>query len=629
MVLRGEADHTAQRARALVAGLPPDDVLWLHERSDALERLGRSWDVVVLDLHSGFDPELLAAAQGFVRGGGGLVLRLPVGAPPVREGLVVHPYRPDQVGQRTWARLQARLSDGQERSFEAAPRVEGGSPRQDEVVRALRRAWARAEPSRVAVLADRGRGKSAALGLALAGLEGGPRVALTAASPDAVGEVLRFAGSIPFVEPLELAHGSRRWDLVVVDEAARLPVPLLRSIHLRQAHAHQVWATTTGGYEGTGRGFELRFLSWLAERGPVERLGLTTPIRWCEGDPLEALVRDVLLLDPSPPDDPDPSTDVAIRSVAHDDLANDERLLRAVYGLLVHAHPRTTPGDLERLLDAPNLELHAAFAGGDLAGVCWVAREGGLPEALCDELVAGRTRIRGHALPDTLISHLGRAEAGRWSMVRSVRIAVHPSVRRRGVGRRLVDHVHATYRPELFGTVFGATPELLRFRQELGYQLVRVGVSRGSRTGEPAAVMLRPGTERASAWLTGLREDLARDLPVQLELLAADGDLAPSAELRAGLMQGLGPVCPLTDDAVRAAISGYTHGPRPFDAVVVAVRTLLERQPAALGRLDADARRLVLGRAVEGRSWNALARDGGFQSIPAVMRALRRAVRLL
>ena len=162
-----------------------------------------------------------------------------------------------------------------------------------------------------------------------------------------------------------------------------------------------------------------------------------------------------------------------------------------------------------------------------------VALEGSLPLERCRSMARGAERIRGHALADTLVCHSGRVDAGSLSMVRSVRIAVHPDARREGVGAALVDHVHASYAPDLFGTLFGATAELLQFRRSVGYALVRVGASRGTRTGEPAAVMLRPVSERATRLLDGLREDLARDLPLQLELLAADLVLEPA--LRASL----------------------------------------------------------------------------------------------
>ena len=63
--------------------------------------------------------------------------------------------------------------------------------------------------------------------------------------------------------------------------------------------------TTTEGYEGTGRGFVLRFLAWAARQTrPLERLTLRAPIRWGEDDPLERAVTDLSLIHISEPTRP-------------------------------------------------------------------------------------------------------------------------------------------------------------------------------------------------------------------------------------------------------------------------------------------------------------------------------------
>src|SRR5690606_26015974 len=157
----------------------------------------------------------------------------------------------------------------------------------------------------------------------------------------------------------------------------------------------------------------------------------------------------------------------------------------------------------------------------------------------------GRTRIRGHALADTLITHAARPEAGVLSMLRSVRIATHPALRGRGLGRALVQHVHRHYAVDLFGTLFGATPELLEFRRALGYRLVRVGTARGARSGEPSAVMVRAASARGARLVDSLVADLARDLPIQLELVAADEGFALDPELARAFAIGLPPAVDL------------------------------------------------------------------------------------
>ena len=100
---------------------------------------------------------------------------------------------------------------------------------------------------------------------------------------------------------------------------------------------------------------------------------------------------------------PEPATLPAARRLPSDELAADEPLLQSAFGLLVAAHYRTTPGDLQRLLDAPNLEVCAITESRRVLGVTLLALEGGLPRSDCEALARGAWRIRGHALADTLI----------------------------------------------------------------------------------------------------------------------------------------------------------------------------------------------------------------------------------
>jgi tRNA(Met) cytidine acetyltransferase len=648
IVLRGDKAATLERARAIVGDV---EVLWPGD--DVHAALGSAADAVVVSLHDGLSADDLGAAAGLVRGGGWLVVCAPY-AMAAHPALVVHPYAPSDVGDRFWRRVLARLErisahvgadvagqpdcgthDAEQQDagphdvgphvVDRAPAPAGpfGSGDQADAVARLVHRCRSAAPTRTALLADRGRGKSSALGLAVRELvASGARVVVTAARKDAAAEVFRFAGAdVAFVEPAVAARALLDADVIVVDEGAQLPVPLLRAMLSRNERAHFAFATTTHGYEGTGHGFVVRFLAALAD---VEVLRLATPVRWASGDPVEAVVNDALLLDVDIDDDvavpaclPDP---VVLDRAA---LASDERLLRSLFGLLVHAHYRTTPGDLHRLLDAPNLAVHAVVVGGAVLGATLVAREGGLPLPLCEDLARGRGRIRGHALADTLVTHAGRPDAGTLSMIRSVRIAVHPAARRRHVARALVEHVHATYAPDLFGTVFGATTDLLRFRRAVGYEVVRVGVARGTRSGEPSAVMLRAATPRAHALVDALRADVARDLPLQLRLLRADV-AGVDDDLAVAFAAGLPAAAPLSSAEITERVRRYLDGPQPFEAAAWALTRFCDG--AAADGLSERERALVRGRVQEARSWDDVAASAGYPSTSAAMRALRPAI---
>lgn len=668
IVLRGTRATTCDAALARLARLDGAEVLWIGEpepgavpvRFDVLPparvatRLGRSYDAVVLDAHDGIDADVLGQCHGLVWGGGALVLRMgELGEPPSRAAqarLAAFPYRPEDVGTRFRAHVERALAraEGLDRGASAVAELHPpshrvtGTAEQGRVVDALVRTWSSPGPTRVAVLADRGRGKSSALGLALARLLARPgvRAAVSAPQREQAQEVLRFASAEPrgaasvrFVPLPQLVFGEvEAFDVIVIDEAAQLPVPMLRRLVERHASAHLAFATTTHGYEGTGRGFSLRFLAWL-ERGPVavERLGLSQPIRWDEGDPLERLVLDMLLLDAEPARldaDDEGGASEAVR-LDRDALLADEPRLRELFGLLVHAHYRTTPGDLHRLLDAPNLELHALLRRGHPVAATILAHEGELPAPLADDVLHGRTRIRAHALADALVAHLGERAAAGLRMVRSVRIATHPELRRRGLARQLVEHVHCEHAPDLFGTLFGATPELLAFRRRLGYEVVRLSASRGARTGEPSVMMLRPASERARALVSELRAELARDLPRQLELLHADGETLLDPTLVAGLCAALPPPAPLDDERCRELAHAYAHGPRTFESVALALARYVESRRERLDALAPVERCLIEGRVLAGHGWWRVAADASLPGVPAAMRGLRRAVRRL
>lgn len=674
VVVRGPAAELEARALDLLARLVANEdgsaasVVWVGptlpvEASDvcpSIERLGsrqlsaalgRTVDVLVFDARAGVDADALAAAHGLVRGGGVFVLGLaPPGVPASREHrarFAAYPHEPEAVGQRFALHFERALARARTHGLDEIDELEppppppGPASEQAALVERLVARWAQPSPTTTALVADRGRGKSSALGLALARVRVRTTrtidIAVSAVSPTAIAELARFAGDeagSTFVPLPELCFGPRRFDLIIIDEAAQLPATMLRRVAQRHADSDLAFATTTHGYEGTGRGFELRFLAWLAPRVPdFVRLSLDPPIRWTRGDPLERFIYDALLLDARPAaarDLADRIDEAAHACLDRDALATTEAELRALFGLLVGAHYRTTPRDLQRLLDAPNLEVHVLRIAGRIVAASLVAREGQLPAKLCAKLARGQTRIRAHALADNLITHLGQTEAGRLRMVRSVRIVVDPALRRRGLATRLVEAIHEHHGDaDLIGTLFGATAELVGFRQQLGYQLVRVSASRGARTGEPAAMMLRPASSAGRELVADLRRALARSLDAQLALIEAEGETLLEPALVAALHRDLPPAEPLSDADIAAEVRSYTDGARTLDSVIVALRAFVHAHRSVLADLAARERALIEARVLDGQSWRDTADAAGFDTVAAAMRATRPAVRAL
>lgn len=671
VVLRGTSDQTAEQARWLLQQYDPRHVLWISNGADTAngiapafvhappggvkKHLGSSYDAVVLDTHRGLDADVLGQCEGFIWAGGALVLRMPSEGQSPNDGssaLLVHPFVPADVTQHFWQRFETHL-----RAFDVPPptvplapptRAPLGNADQMHLVRTLTNIWRSSVPNVVSVTADRGRGKSSALGMAIRDLleMDARRVALSAPHPQALGEVLRFAGEFPTlvcVEPDELVQTPDSFDVIVIDEAAQISVPLLEQISLRHPDAHLAFATTARGYEGTGRGFVLRFLAWLQKQPrPYRAHELTQPIRYGPGDPVERFVHRLLLLNAGPTDGLRPSLQTRTRGdlprrraasrcriVPRSELAHRPSLLERIFGLLVQAHYRTTPSDLQRLLDAPNLDVHIVEQGHQILGVALIAQEGELPASLCEDISRGRQRVRGHALPETLAWHCAMPGAAQLRYRRSVRIAVHPAQRRHGLATLLVEHVHPFYDVDFWGTLFGATPELIRFRRSLGYEIVRVGVSRGARTGEPAVAMLRPCQAAAEGWMTQLRANLARSLPEQLRLLDVENPGLLGPALVAALRDGLPMPAPLSVSERDRLVQHYLRSPQPYELVAFAIQPWVQAMGANLEQLSVPHRKLIESRVLQQRSWRDAAVDAAFGRVPHAMRELRKALQTL
>jgi len=593
LVLSGDPDWTAAAARSVVAAVGRESpVFWISDRpldpgvrplAAATRLLGGECGLLIYDAWSGFDPDGFGAVTGTLRGGGLLVLLTPPfdGWPslpdPQAARIAPWPLGADAVRQRFIARLVRVLSrqsgvliytqsDGAaglvmdspfpcvndtaiDTPWPAADPARPATLDQQQAVEAILR-HARGRPRRPLVLtAHRGRGKSAALGLAAArvlapetGAVARPyRILVTApnrASCEALFHhaALAWPGSRPdgsglragdraiaFMAPDACREAHPDADLLLVDEAAGIPAPLLTA--LLEQYPRVVFATTVHGYEGTGRGFDLRFRETLDRLTPQWRgLTLEAPIRWAAGDPLEPLVFRALLLDAATADAADlESIDPAAwqpERLHRDALAVDDALLGQVFGLLVLAHYQTRPLDLRLLLDGPGVRVLVLRHQGLVAGTLIAVAEGGMTDPeLLQAVYDGRRRPRGHLLPQTLSAHGGLLDAPRLRYLRVVRIAVHPVLARRGLGRRLLRGLYRAARGEgidLVGTSFGATPGLIGFWSAAGYRPVQIGLSRNAASAEHALVMLRRVSRSGAAFLGAAGRRLAARLPVLL-----------------------------------------------------------------------------------------------------------------
>lgn len=620
-------------------------------RARPVQVIGLETAQAVMDLRQGFDADLFAALSGTISGGGLLLLLAPslqdlrqncspcAGAGPslfmahFLDQLHRHPGVVILSQHAAVPQTAAAPAKSLARNTEIVMTRD-----QEQAVAALLRT-ARGHRRRPLVLiSDRGRGKSSALGIAAATLlqEGRGPLLLTAPRRDAVTQVYahcrRLLGSdegLQFAAPDALLDSLPPAAMVLVDEAAALPAPLLQRIV--DACPRVAFATTVHGYEGTGRGFQVRFQDYLQQHYPGARqVQLRTPIRWNDNDPLEAFVFDALLLNAqySPPPR-DFCIDELCIEVYHDRrelLARPERL-RELFALLVTAHYRTRPRDLCYLLDDPDLSVLTAVQGEQVVGVCLLLREAPVPAHLAPEVLRGRRRLRGKLIAQTLLAQLAAAQAGDRTFGRIMRIAVHPRLRHRGIARLLLDRASVTAQEQgcdYLGSSYAATEDLPAFWQRLGLQLVYLGLTRDHASGCHSALVLKSLCAENEPLIARLQQDYRQLFHSWLR----QGLAGLSVNMVLGCARYLGgrPFCG-AEDGVHLYIDsrrGYESCMPAVDRFVFAVLHL-----PAWDTLDAASRCLLVRRIVQGRSQAEAARDAGLSGRRDMARHLRRAVEAL
>lgn len=625
LIIAGSRDWCAATAEQYVRAAAYPDTHWFGEHSPqgisssqgaaAFSKLGGELDVLVFDAWSGFDPDAFGVLTGTIRGGGLLLLL----TPPLREWpdfvdpqnqrITVAPFSADQLSGYFIQRMVRILRDApqallcEQGSGNRLPAPVSLPPvgevsvqptdEQQCAVEALLRVARGHRRRPVVLISDRGRGKSAAFGFAAAALmrTAPRRILLTAPRLKAVDSVFEHArralprasqragflqlgqATLEFMAPDELVQGTQRADMLLVDEAAAIPASLLQNLLKRFARI--AFATTVHGYEGTGRGFAIRFSSILDRyTNGWKRLQLETPVRWAPADPLEQLVFRMLALDASA------APDHALQGLETDEcqylqldrkqLAQDESLLAELFGLLVLAHYRTRPLDLRHLLDGPNLSVRVVLARGHVVATALTAAEGGFGVAEAHAIWTGERRPRGHLLPETLAAHYGLKEAPTMNCVRLMRIAVHPAVQSMGIGSELIRNIVAEARrngADYAGSSFGATPGLLRFWKKQGWMPVRLGMQRGSSSGEHSALLLQALNAKGTALVTRARERFLFQFPHQL----GDSlrDLEP--ELVAEMMQGTETVPQALSDYDVDDLKAFAFERRQLEVIIASV----------------------------------------------------------
>jgi len=605
--------------------------------------LGSESRLVALDLFDGFNPDVLCIAAGLVQAGGVLM----VFSPPVKDwDMRTDRYACWQDQSRSpnarfaqyfFNALEADTETGilLTPGYEALPLrslpvltptsiEQGQTEEQGRCLQEIEQWLATEQPGIALIKADRGRGKSTCLGLLLKHLRHRLRILVTANSRQTTAQLLRLVPDAEFVAPDRLLQSCPAADLVIIDEAAMLPQSMLRQMN--RLYPRLVMATTSGGYEGTGQGFMLRFVAQM-ESVRLMQLKLEIPVRWCQGDRLEAWLNQCLML----------GTETSASSALTAPLESCELLLledpgdaehlpllKQVYQLMNTAHYRSRPSDLRMLMENPDLVLIVARCDELVVGAALLNIEGGLDEALCEEVFFGRRRPRGHLLAQMLTAQAGIRNFAKYRGIRVQRIAVSEAYRRQGLGTRLLERARAYAEHNslaYLGASFAFDPASASFWRQAQFTLVHVSYGQGKSSGEHSIAVLRPIDPALDAQVQQMQQRIQRQLPTWMTQFLQTMDAAQvTALLRYADFDAS------LDELERGEINAFAQGNKGFELCFASLQKYVMQCIAHSSHVPGT---LLIEKAIQNRDWELLERESAEEGRKQLQRRLRGQVEAL
>lgn len=608
-----------EAATPLVIGHADEGLSWRQAR----QKLGQECGHIVVEVGADFNAEAFCAIAGCCRAGSLILLRLAApkeALPPSVRRLVKQLELNESVA--FFLRHQVR------RPAEVLPLPGQHEVRQENAIEAVKKVATGHRRRPLLLTADRGRGKSAALGIAVAQLVmNKPRKILVSAPTPAhaatlfshiksslgietQGQVIDYQGSdIRYIAPDTLLQETPLADLLLIDEAAAIPLPMLSQC-LHQ-YSRVAIATTEHGYEGTGRAFTIRLKQLLDAEQPQWRpLRLTAPMRWADNDPVERALNALFLLDVDPPEllisddqsQPVKLDNIVVQRLSPAQLLSDEALLRSLFALLLAAHYQTSPNDLARLLDDDSIIVWVGSVAGELVSACVINEECRLSADLSRAVVAGQRRLKGHLLSQSLAAHLGDPAILHQSLWRVERIAVAESYRYQGLGQQLITAVAqeaSKLEISCLGVSFGATARLSRFWLKQGFEPIKLGLKRDQASGCYSLQMVKP--IKRLAWLQDGVALFRHSLPIQWMTTHQ----AMEVDIVGAMM------CFLSDKPLAGCIDqqikGFIAGGVGVDASLASLQMWLRQHVKALpSHPDDNALYVLISRIILGHSWSTV-----------------------
>ena len=597
--------------------------------------LGQETGVVIVDLFQGLNADVLCIAAGLVRAGGLLVLLSPGPEHWQQTNDEYAIWQNDRVSPQIrfidyfFEKINAdmtaciRLRQGhdlpailpvQQASMTAL--VDGKTGDQANVLEDIDRWLLNPRQRIVLITAHRGRGKSTCLGFIVRRLveENDLSVCVTAYSRQSAAMLLAQFDTARFSSPDQIIQQKESADVLVIDEAAMLPFAMLEQL-CRQFN-RIVMATTTGGYEGTGQGFMLRFVAGISEN-ELCSLQLHQPVRWGKNDCLENWLNDTLVLDSS-------VKPALTKPMAPEfrifDRKEDEARIIEIYRLMVSAHYRTRPSDLRALMENPDLIPIVAESQQQLPGVALLNREGAFDETLTQQVSLGQRRLKGHLLAQMLTAQAGMTDFASFAGLRIQRIAVTEVRRRQGIGRGLIEFIESfaiENRYDYLGASFAFDSESAGFWQSCGFRLVHLGYGQGKSSGNHSVAVIKIINPALDAKMTQLEDKLRNSLPIWLCQFLQNMNVGNVISLLR-YSRFNSELSEIEKNEVRA----FTMGRKGFELCFVSLQRAV-MQAIALSTATQRVHPWLIEKIVQNRDWNDLSHNPECQGRKSIQHKLR------
>lgn len=607
--------------------------------SKAENLLGQETDCVVYDIFSGINSDVLCMGVGLIRSAGLLLLLCPEDLHEItdeygswQQHSAAQPIFISYLLQQCsgWENFYSIYPEGtlpqiKPLAYSALVEIDQGETAQQHALIQQLKDWLskKAKPL-FFITADRGRGKSTALGKFASQLDDEYQVVVSAASRIQVAILLREVGSrhcISFKAPDEIIRCQQRIALLIIDEAAMLPASMLQQcIELAD---RTILATTTGGYEGTGQGFLLKFMAGFAA-SQYCRAELKQAVRWGQNDLLEQGMNQALMLNSIEFKPAQKNNKVTIQLISKTDLVSDLALLREVYQLLVSAHYRTRPSDLRQLMEDANQRVLIARDENQLLGVLLLNQEGGFAVPLSEEIFMGRRRPQGHLLAQMLTAQAGVKYFSCYRGYRVQRIAVAQHYRRQGLGRMLIEQAkQRVQRDQLdyLGSSFSLDQGNAAFWKSCGLQLMHIASGRGKSSGRQTLVLLHSAQPQVLADMQLLQQKIHQDLP--LWLLGYCNEMYWRDVLVILSLLHSDQALSLQD---RQEVQAFAFGFRGLDYALPALQRFLIVRRAELTRLNTGDQRTLIEKILLNRSWQAVLQHSDYAGRKPLLKKLRESI---